>query len=209
MDTDGQQQGAAASGVEGDVGSYHVTLNGGGLALDREINEQQAWSVLAIVFGQQIAERPTDLPRQEHKTIQGTEKDQGDGRDDQRPPTEPNIKLSVGEFLRKCQAKRNPDKITAIGVYLLDQMAFSTFTRDDVKQQFQKAGESIPGNYSRDFTIAVASKWLSEDIDGTGYYVTQTGRTAVDQRFPAESRKTFSSAASRKRKATKKTTNGE
>lgn len=203
MDTDGQQQGADGASME-DAGSYHVTLKGGGLALDREVNEQQAWAVLAVVFEQQHAGHVTGVPRRQHDPRAGTQDQKEQSWGEQGAPNEPHTTLSVGEFLEQCHAKRNPDKITAIGVYLQDHGGISKFTREDVKQQFPKAGERIPGNHSRDFRVAVSSKWLSESEDGPGYYVTNAGRTAVNQKFPAEVRRTFSSTSGRKRNSAKK-----
>lgn len=209
MEQGQQDQGPQGLGVES-ARSYHVTLRGGGLALDRELNEQQAWDVLAAVFGQQNDPQVINEPRQQHEFLGEPAQNQGSSRGEQRKSSnEPDAKLSVGEFVEQCQAKRNPDKITAIGVYLQDYAGLPKFTRDDVKQQFQKAGEGIPGNFPRDFNVAISSKWLSEDVEGSGYYVTRTGKTAVEQKFPAEARKTFSSASSRKRKPVKKPADDE
>jgi len=105
--------------------------------------------------------------------------------------------MAIREFLNTSSAKRNPDKITAIAIYLRDHLDRETFSRDDVKGLFRKAGEPVPGNYARDFAVAVSSGWIAEDHNTSGeYYVTNSGEEALAEGFQAKPTRT-------KRKRTK------
>jgi hypothetical protein len=114
--------------------------------------------------------------------------------------------LTVGEFLHEVEASRNPDKITAIAAYLKRHRGVGRFTRDDVRAEFPRAGEKVPGNYTRDFTWAVTNKWIAIDASaGEGeHYITGSGLAAVDAKFSAEVRKASRQKSSRRRTSRKK-----
>jgi hypothetical protein len=89
--------------------------------------------------------------------------------------------------LDETQARRNPDKITAIGEYLSEHEGQGEFTRDDIKSRFKLAGEAAPANFGRDFAWAVSNGWIAEDHKNPGsFYVTKKGRDSIDARFAAE-----------------------
>ncbi|MBW3557682.1 MAG: hypothetical protein KY454_12195, partial [Actinobacteria bacterium] len=76
------------------------------------------------------------------------------------------------------EAKRNPDKIVAIGAFLVDHLGKESFTRE-VKARFQHAGGTPPANFARDFSLAVSNKWIAQAPGSAGnYFVTNTGRKA-------------------------------
>ena len=56
-------------------------------------------------------------------------------------------------------AKRNPDKITAIGCFLQTHQGKKVFNRDDILSGFESAHESVPKNLSRDIKWD-PQKWL-------------------------------------------------
>ena len=97
--------------------------------------------------------------------------------------------LSVGEFIEQVSAKRNLDKIVAMGVYLNDG-GTSEFTTEDIKPLFQEAGEPTPANFSRDWRWAQSAKWIAP-VSGNdkSFYVTKTGQKAVSDHFSTDVRK--------------------
>jgi hypothetical protein len=106
------------------------------------------------------------------------------------------------EALDLSGAKTNPEKIVALGQYVL-QDGGETFKVEDVKAQFRRAKESAPGNFSRDLAVAVKEGWIAEG-DGNEYYVTNKiqGIFDGDFKFP----KGTSGGGGRSRGATKTTT---
>lgn len=106
---------------------------------------------------------------------------------------------SAREALDLSGARTNPEKIVALGQYVL-QDGGETFKVEDVKAQFRRARESAPGNFSRDLGIALREGWLAEGDEGE-YYVTNkiTGIFDGDFKFP----KSTSSGSGRGRATTK------
>jgi hypothetical protein len=77
---------------------------------------------------------------------------------------------SAREALDLSAAKTNPEKIVALGQYVL-QDGGETFKVEDVKAQFRRARETAPANFSRDLAVAVQAGWIAQG-DGDEYYVT-------------------------------------
>jgi hypothetical protein len=150
--------------------TYELKLTGNGVTIERTVPSGVARAVVALVMG-------------------GSPAASGSFRSPSRPLGSPAAATvepgqSVGEFITEVEAKRNPDKIAAIAVYLADAQGLQTFTRDEVRSMFQLAGEPLPGNFHRDFSWTVTNKWLGEQHGTPGaYYVTKTGRQAVADHF--------------------------
>lgn len=106
---------------------------------------------------------------------------------------------SAREALDLSGAKTNPEKIVALGEYVL-QDGGETFKVEDVKAQFRRARETAPGNFSRDMTTAVQAGWIAPG-DGDEYYITNKiqGIFDGDFKFP----KSTSNAGGRSRVAPK------
>jgi hypothetical protein len=114
--------------------------------------------------------------------------------------------LTAGEFVAASGAKRNPDKIAAFGVFLMDELGNASFTREEMRQTFQRAGEPVPGNFPRDFGWAIRNKWISAVIDSPNEYViTKSARDAVANKFSKEVRATTRTPVSRRRRSRKST----
>lgn len=113
-----------------------------------------------------------------------------------------NAVSSAREALDLSEAKTNPEKIVALGQYVL-QDGGETFKVEDVKAQFRRARETAPGNFSRDLAVAVKEGWIAQG-DGDEYYVTNKiqGIFDGDFKFP----KGTSSGGGRSRGAMKITT---
>jgi len=95
-----------------------------------------------------------------------------------------NAVSSAREALDLSGAKTNPEKIVALGEYVL-QDGGDTFKVEDVKAQFRRARETPPANFSRDLSVAVQAGWLAHS-DDDGYFVTSKiqGIFDGDFRFP-------------------------
>lgn len=167
-----------------DSGLYSVKIEGNGLSLNREVSKEIGDKIVVLVltgdYGplQSLTQRnqstanpsqPTSQPASQDTLIQN----------DQGP--------SLREFLDSCQAKRNPDKITAIGYYNKTYLNSDVFTKDDIISGFESAAEVPPKNPSRDIKWTLKSGWIAIKV-GTkdNYYVTNTGKQAVEGKFPKD-----------------------
>lgn len=88
---------------------------------------------------------------------------------------------SAREALDRAGAKTNPEKIVALGAYVL-QDGGDTFKAEDLKVQFRKAREAAPGNFSRDMSAAVQAGWVAE-AEGDEYYITNKIQGIFDGGF--------------------------
>jgi hypothetical protein len=114
--------------------------------------------------------------------------------------------MSEGEFLEESGAKKNFEKITALGLYIEDELGAESFSRNDVREAFERAREPMPGNFARDFGNAIEAKWIAE-VRGSKdvFHVTSTGRKAVVAKFS----KDVAASRPRRRRKSKASTNGE
>jgi len=153
--------------------TYKLTLEGGGLKVNREVDEAVALQVLAAVMGGGGIS-PTVLSG-------GTRSAQPS-----QSRTQTGSLLSLREHMDEFEPKRNPDKILAIAAYLTDTREMETFTPDEVKREFKNASEPVPANYSRDWNWTVANGWIAKSDEPGEFYVTLKGRDALGQKFSNE-----------------------
>lgn len=88
---------------------------------------------------------------------------------------------SAREALDLSGAKTNPEKIVALGQYVL-QDGGETFRVEDVKAQFRRARETPPANFGRDLGVAVKEGWIAQG-EGDDYYVTNKIQGIFDGGF--------------------------
>lgn len=171
--------------------SYNLKLKGGGVTVDRQISEEQARQIVAVVMGGAALAAPLT------RAASGIATPRASGQ------------TGLREFINQVAAERNPEKILAIGAYLIDKLGQEDFSREDIKAQFKKAGEGMPGNYSRDFRWAVTAGWIAPDPQAEDrFFVTETGRGALELQFPDEVReKTRQGKGARRRRRTKSVKN--
>ncbi|MHB9150029.1 MAG: hypothetical protein ACYC33_08150 [Thermoleophilia bacterium] len=156
--------------------TYALTLEGNGVTVRRDIPESVARTITALVMGGATVSSDGQI---------GAPAGPASGT----PPAPTASKQSIREYLNAVGPKRNADTITAIAAYLKEQ-GLETFTRDQVKEYFRKAGEPIPGNYNRDFTDALSTGWIAEDHTNSGnYYITASGENALKNSFPGKIRR--------------------
>jgi hypothetical protein len=176
--------------------SYSLTLKGEGISITRDVDQSVARAIVELVLGGSIPPITTagKLP---------------DDRGSSSQSATTVSRLSLREFLDNAEPKRNPDKIVAIGEYIIQHDRQADFTRDDVKARFRTAGEPVPGNFPRDFTWTISNGWIAEDAhNAEHYYVTQKGRAAITEKFSGEvKKKSGFKPANRRRRRSSRATN--
>jgi hypothetical protein len=180
--------------------TYELSLTGPGTTIKRKVDQDVALGIITLVMeGMPVAPGTRSVPLNQGRPATGVTLPRT-GRGAQ----------SVGEFLAEAQAKRYPDKIVAFGVYLEDYADKKPFTRDDIRSQFPRAGEGIPANFSRDFRWAVANKWVAADHGSKEeFFVTTTGRKALEAKFSDEFVKKTKQSTTRRRGRSKGTAKGQ
>lgn len=94
--------------------------------------------------------------------------------------------LSPQEYLIQANAKTNPEKILAFTKYLID-LGQHAITLTELRLLFQKARESIPGNFGRDVAKSIRLGWIAQGTD-LKYYVTNLGEQILESKFSSEKR---------------------
>lgn len=173
---------------------YTIKLLGQGITVDQQVNKETARAILNLVMGGPgatplsppgAAPPQSQTPPVQQETLNAASPAQG-------------TSMSVGEFIEEVEARRNPDKIVAMGVYL-QRLGEQQFTTERIRPLFQAAGEPTPANFARDWRWAVTAKWIAASHDDPkSFYVTASGKSAVEARFPAETRKATAQPAKRR-----------
>jgi hypothetical protein len=166
---------------------FDLSLTGTGISLSRKVDRDAALQILAIAMGggQQAQRQQQEVARS------------GD-------------RVALREYINQVEATRNPDKILAIGKYLVQYRGQKSFTSTDVKAQFRAAAEAIPGNFPRDFRWAVTNGWIAEDPATPGeYYITSSGEAALSARFSGDVKKKTGQSKLGGRRRKKKTDNSD
>jgi hypothetical protein len=154
---------------------YELSLKGRGIGVEREITEPVALQILSVLMGQ---EQPIPSRR-------------ASGMQPARPVDAARPGRSLREFLNEVEASRNVDKIVAIAAYLESERGYETFSSTQIKGEFRSAREPTPANFPRDFRAAIGAGWLAPSHDDPNeYYVTDSGRRAVEAQFSAEVKRT-------------------
>lgn len=162
---------------------YRITVEGDGLNFTRSVSESIARDIMFVAMGGSVSGGIS--------TRQGASP--------QLPSDDSTSRQTVGEYLQHVNARQNADKIVAIGLYLQETQDRQSFTRDEVKSMFPLAGERIPGNFSRDFATAIKSKWIAATGSASGeFFVTNSGRQAVQAQFADVSRRPANSSSRRR-----------
>ncbi|MCT8999010.1 hypothetical protein [Chelativorans intermedius] len=182
--------------------TFAITIKGDGISIEKSVSSQTARQLINIILGGG-GSTYENVPRQEHPVssnrVSAEERSSGP-LGSPGPSVSPGRRVSLREFLDDAQAQRNPDKIVAIAEYLYVHDSIDLFTRDDIKGRFRVAGEAAPANFPRDFSWAVRNGWIAEDLKSAGsFYVTQKGRTAIENKFSGEIKKATSQPTPRKR----------
>jgi hypothetical protein len=108
------------------------------------------------------------------------------------------------ESLDRSGAKTNPEKIVALGLHVLMEGGKETFSIEDVKPLFRRAGEAAPANMSRDVDVAVRLGWIAESETKGEYFVTDKALNVLESGFAGlkSGKRTAASSGSSKTRST-------
>lgn len=177
-----------------DATEFKIVITGPGVEIEKEISNDLATRLITGLLSGNIMKtlEPSNGATSDEILESGNAQPKG------RP------KMSVREYLDETNAKRNPDKLTAIGSYLTELEQRPDFSKDDVKARLRQAGEPISKNFSRDWAWAVKNGWIAEDPHKKGaLYVTNKGTRAVKEKFSLAVRKASALPSSRRRSGSK------
>ena len=163
----------------GNSPTYLLSVVGEGLSMEREINEAVLLQILSLVIAPR-SQLPAGVIGASANLAASSAIVSGRGE-----VTGP--RLSIREYLDDIGARKNPEKIVAIGNYLTNVLSNGqkqTFGKSELRPQFRNASEPIPANISRDIREAMASGWIAEDHGNTDeFFVTRKGLEAIESSF--------------------------
>jgi hypothetical protein len=165
---------------------YRVKVEGLGLSLERDVPKEVGDQVVVLIVTGGKSALPSKTPSiSSQDNVPAVPKEQQ--LHGVRTHTDESPSVSIREFMSGHGASRNPDKIVCIGQYLQDIRRKPVFSRDDVGELFEAAAEPVPKNISRDIAWTVKIGWIAPKEGQQGaYYVTNTGTSAVQNKFPKE-----------------------
>lgn len=159
---------------------YHVKLTGQGMRIDREVSAEVAHRIVAFVMGVEGSELGAAAPLFPKPGETGTQS----GGTGEKPP------VSVREYFSQHEAKKIPQQIATIGMYLKAHSGKVAFTKKDLVQGFEDAQEPGPKNLPRDISLTVSKGWIAPKVGQKNtYYVTGTGEDSVRNKFKSDSGK--------------------
>jgi hypothetical protein len=96
----------------------------------------------------------------------------------------------VREFLLQQEAKRIPEQIATMALYLKNHRTTPIFTSKDLVKAFEDAQEPVPKNLPRDIRWTVRIGWIAPKVGlKNTYYLTSSGEAAVGAKFPPDVRR--------------------
>jgi hypothetical protein len=151
------------------MSDFSIQIEGPGLTLKREVEEAVVLRILGVLLGSKAQTMFTQTSGLQSPAAP--------------PVVVANLGESPREYLDRAGAKTNPEKITALGLYLRAQGAES-FTPRNLRDLFVSAGEAAPRNLPRDIKNTVRAGLLAARPDQPdNYYVTNRGEAAAAGRF--------------------------
>lgn len=169
---------------------FRLKLTGEGISVDRTVTAEVARQIVAIALGAALA--PVESTKQGTDGT-STAREASVSTGGRTPP-------SVREFLLQQEAKRIPEQIATMALYLKNYRNTSVFTRNDLVKTFEDAQEPVPKNLSRDIGRTVRIGWIAPKVGMKNtYYLTSSGEAAVGAKFPADVRKKTKAASSERR----------
>lgn len=178
---------------------FRLKLSGQGVSVDRVVSADVAHQIVAIALGASAVTVTEPLRAGSDSATTG-------GREAQ--PVTGRTAPSVREFLLQQEAKRIPEQIASMALYLKNHRNTAVFTSKELVKAFEDAQEPVPKNLPRDVGWTVRIGWIAPKIGMKNtYYLTSSGEAAVGAKFPADVRrktKAYSSSRrGRKRRAAK------
>ena len=159
MGTPARLKGEEATPIQEE--KFRVAVTGPGLDFSREVSAKVANDIVSLAL-------TGDVKSDQSKTRTG------------RDST-----LALAEVLQETGASKNPEIIGVIGYYLTEYKNKPNFTREDISEGFEDAGEKTPGNLPRDIKAAVSKGYIAPK-GKDAFYVTRSGRELVERPKPKD-----------------------
>lgn len=158
--------------------TYKVSIKGPGLALERQVQKTISDQLVVLLLTgnpPRVTAPPAGAGNRQVAMAAAGDTGKAIEQD-----------LSIREYLDFTNAKRVPDKITAIGAYLA-QGGKADFTKADLVSSFEAASESVPKNLGRDLRWTSKAAWISARTGKKDtWYVTKSGNEAIKAKFSSE-----------------------
>jgi hypothetical protein len=145
---------------------FSLRLSGDGINIEQQIEQRMALQIVQVVMGGGAAITPQTFgAKSDARSLDG-------------------VSLSLREYLDKIGASKKPEQIATIAHYVCEVEGQADFSRDDIRSRFITAREPPPGNFGRDFVVALKNGWIAE-VHGkkNRYYVTAKGAQAINNSF--------------------------
>jgi hypothetical protein len=156
---------------------YSIKISGPDLNFERSIDLDKVNKIIQVCMDNfQPLSQGIETSGQTLKTFDEGNRKNGEGITG--PPS-----LSIAEYYRKFNPKRNPDKILIFANYMEEVLRQKGFNPEKLKEMFSKVGEKNPKNYSRDFKWAISNGWLDKHHSSEEYYVTNSGKNVLINNF--------------------------
>jgi hypothetical protein len=146
---------------------FSLRLSGDGINIEQQVEQRIALQIVQVVMG---GGAPSIAM---HSASVKVDTQSSDG-----------ASLSLREYLDKIGASKKPDQIITIANYISEHEGQNNFGRDDIRSRFLTAREPLPGNFGRDFAVALKNGWIAE-MHGkkNRFYVTTKGVQAINNNF--------------------------
>jgi hypothetical protein len=144
---------------------FSLRLSGDGINIEQQIEQRVALQIVQVVMSGGAIATHSASTKPDARSSDGTS-------------------LSLREYLDKIGASKKPDQITTIAHYVSEYEGQDGFGRDDIRSRFLTAREPLPGNFGRDFAVALKNGWIAE-MHGkkNRFYVTANGVQAINNNF--------------------------
>lgn len=159
-----------------------VSVTGPGVNISVPVGADVMAAVIGLLFG------GTPIAAPAVETPHAPNPHAGPSVDAEPETTDDDIEESfsdhtLGEFIDEHNPTTFPQRICTAGYYLTVVKGQTGFSREDIRSAMQKAHEEMPGNFSRDFNKAVSQRLVAENTDAGYFYISRTGKRAVESRF--------------------------
>jgi hypothetical protein len=165
---DGAADGAGSGSVSAAPSElYELSLTGPGVMVERTIDGQTAQRVFVAILGR-------DATGQVGRPIVARDLSRSDAPTESGP--------SIREFWNAHSTRTIPEKIAATGAYYRLHLGKQSFSKEDIVEGFEAAGEPLPRNLYRDISKSLRASLISpkSGLEGT-YYVTAAGLAAIGE----------------------------
>ncbi len=152
-----------------------LTIEGGGLSFKRSIDENTASRIISICMGS------GNDAQDAMGVVQPASMNSGS------PPK------TAREYLLDYKPSNNQETILVLAYSRADVRKGDGFQQGDIKELFRETREKYSGNLSTDFNRLLRKGWIAERMKKDQalskkpmYFITDTGRKALNNRFAKE-----------------------